>query len=176
MALWYVQSHKIRGVSIFLFNGYSLLEALFFFWLIRHLALSRLLRKVTGYFLYATPVAGALVLILPVLQSGKVAQSVPFVAWYEVSAAFLAGFALLFMAEHDNDLTGSWKFWFISGVFFYCFGTFFFMFLLGNQLSLNLWPLNNIVNILTYILYALGWWKYPSGPGTGQLAPHISRH
>lgn len=161
LGLWYVQATHVKGISLNLFNAYSLVEAMFFFWLIRHIAPNRSLKKIAGYFLYGTPIAWIVPLVLPGV-SGLTSQHIPFVTSYEVAAAFLAGFALLSMAERGNQLTQAWDFWLMLGVFFYCFCTFFVMTLIGSQLSLNLWPLNNVINILTYLFYSVGWWRYPA--------------
>ncbi len=172
LALWYAQAEGVKGVSLHLFNTYSVCEALFFFWLIRYVAPEGHLKKVAGLFLFATPLAGILLLLMPVYESGKTAQSIPFSTSYEVVAAFLAGFALLSLAERDNRLMTLWEFWFMLGVFFYCFTTFFVMTLLGSKLSLNLWPLNNVINILTYLCYSIGWWRYDAKSNSGSgIAP-----
>lgn len=160
LGLWYIQANHYQGVSLHLFNSYSFLEALFFFWLIGQLAPSPFLKRAVRYLLYCT-IAWILFLMIPAVDSGKTSQIIPFSTFYEVAASFLSGFALLSMTERVNHLTKSWKFWLLLGVFFYCFCTFFVMMLLGSQLSLNLWPLNNVINILTYVLYSVGWWRYP---------------
>lgn len=170
VTLWYVQAIRLKGVSLPLFNAYSLVEAMFFFWLIRHISLSRSLERVAGYFLYFTPFAWILLLVLPPLDSGSTSQHIPFITSYEVATAFLAGFALLSMAERGGQLTQSWDFWLVLGVFFYCFCTFFVMTLIGSQLSLNLWPLNNVINMITYLFYSVGWWKYSSEVKPGPIS------
>lgn len=159
ISMGYMHFNEIEGVSIYIFSAYSLGEALFFFWLIRYLGPTEILKKVAGFFLVVTPFVWIAVQI-PFYEAGKTARNIPFDTSYEVAAAFLAGFALLSMAEQEGKLATSAEFWLILGVFFYCFCTFFLMTFLGSQLSLNLWPLNNIINILTYLFYSLGWWMY----------------
>jgi hypothetical protein len=164
MSLWYIQSRGITGLSLHLFNAYSCLEAIFFFWLLRYLTPSQILAKAAGFLLYGSPVVCFLLLVLPVDSHRETAQSGSFVTFYEVSTAFLAGFTLLAMAEKGERLYESWAFWLILGIFFYCFCTFFVMTVLGSRLSLSLWWLNNLVNILTYLFYSLGWWNYRGQP------------
>jgi hypothetical protein len=157
VALWYLYYHPVKGLVLKIFNFYSLMEALFFFWLIRRLAISQILRSVTSKFLYATgPVWIAGFYIYPLFIQGQAARSVPFDTGYEVIVSFLAGFALLHLAEREDELLKTPDFWLLLAIFFYCFCTFFIMSMLGTHLSQSLWPLNNLINITTYILYSIG--------------------
>ncbi len=159
LSLWYVHASGVDVDPRYLFNVYALIEGLFFFWLIRVLAPTPNFRRIAECFLVATPFAWCLVLAAPVISSGST-QTMPFVVYYEIAASFLGGFVLLALAENDSQLWTSSGFWFLLGVFFYCFCTFFVMTFLGKELVFNLWPLNNIINMLTYLFYTLGWWLY----------------
>lgn len=79
--------------------------------------------------------------------------------FYEVSVAFLAGFCLLEMVENQNEIDKEPVFWIFLGMFFYCFSTFFVMGFLNTLLSQKIWFLNNIFNIISYLFYAVGFWK-----------------
>lgn len=155
----YLHLNEIEGISLHIFSVYSLGEALFFFWLIRYVGPTVTLKKVANYFLLAIPFFW-LICQIPIFESGKTAHSIPFLTTYEVVVSFMAGFSLLSLAERNDKLLPLPEFWFVLGTFFYCFCTFFIMTLIGSDLSLNLWPLNNIVNILTSLLYSIGWWMF----------------
>jgi hypothetical protein len=161
LSLWYLYFHPAKGISRYIFNFYSLCEALFFFWLIQHLTQSPSLKYLTKKILIMTlPVWLVGFLVYPFFIKGETARSIPFDTSYEVIAAFLSGFALLYLVEREGSILKSPIFWLYSAVFFYCFCTFFIMSLLGSYMSLNLWPLNNIINIITYIFYSIGLWLY----------------
>lgn len=160
LAFWYMSLRETRIEPTDLFNVYALVEALFFFWLIRSLTRSKALKLASEVILGVVPVAWCLFLAWPIFDVGKTGQSAPFVVSYEVVAAFLSGFALLALAEGKEQLWSSSSFWFLLGVFFYCFCTFFVMTFLGKRLLENLWHLNNVINMLTYLCYSLGWLRY----------------
>lgn len=163
-SFWYIHANQADVEPMHIFNAYSLAEALFFFWLIWSLAPNSSIKKVSALFLGCTPVLWGFILGMPLVE-GKSAQSAPFVVSYEIAVSFLAGFALLALAEKHSQLWHSWEFWFLLGIFFYCFCTFFVMTFLGKALAASLWPLNNIINMFTYLAYCLGWWTYrPSTP------------
>jgi len=159
LSLWYMFASGADVDPRYLFNVYALVEAMFFFWLLGALSPTSNLRRIAKGFLVATPFAWCLVLVAPALFSGST-QTMPFVVYYEVVISFLGGFVLLAHAEEEGQLWNSSRFWFLLAVFFYCFSTFFVMTFLGRALVFNLWPLNNLINITTYVLYCLGWWKY----------------
>lgn len=157
---WCVNALRPANEFIHVFNSYALAEALFFFWLVRSLSTASALRRLSFFFLVCAPVSWLVVLAWPVFKTGKLGQIMPFIVAYEVIISFLAGFGLLELAEKETHLLYSWRFWFLMGVFFYCFCTFFVMAFLGKELLFSLWPINNMINILTYLFYCLGWWRY----------------
>jgi hypothetical protein len=134
---------------------YSLVEAITFFWVIRRFGNVKSIRYSTTILLWITPMVWIVVMILkPVLTNTSVSQV--FDPFYEVSAAFLAGFVLLQMAEQENTLTSNPAFWILLAIFFYCFCTFFIMGFLNTLFSQKIWFLNNIINIITYGFYSIG--------------------
>lgn len=161
LLMWYLHINPTEGLSRYLFSAYSLAEALFFFWLLRQIGQDTVMFRVAGYCMAVSPFVWFITLIASMSLPNHPARGITFDALYEVTASFLAGFTLLLLVERNVVLTRSWQFWFSLGIFFYCFCTFFVMTLLGTQLSLSLWPLNNVVNILTYLMYATGWYMYP---------------
>lgn len=168
VSFWYIDASRVQTEPIYIFYVYALVEALFFFWLIWSLSISVNIRGISRFFLFCAPVGWILTLTWPMFETGKTGQSAPFVVSYEIAVSFLAGFALLALAEKEERLWNNSAFWFLLAIFFYCFCTFFVMTFLGKELVVSLWPLNNIINMVTYGLYSLGWWKFDkpvhSGP------------
>jgi len=141
-----------------IFNCYSLVEALTFLLLIYLNATGKLMKKGTGVLLIITVLLWiTVVLIKPAFLQSSASQV--FDLFYEVVVAFLAGFTLLQLVEQQPDVIDSPVFWIFLGMFFYCFCTFFLMGLVNTLISQRIWIVNNIVNILTYMLYSIGVWK-----------------
>lgn len=159
LSLWYVNVTDAPIDPRHIFNIYALVEGLFFFWLIRTLSPNAMFKRIAESFLVITPLVWCFVLTAPVIASGST-PVMPFVVYYELVASFLGGFVLLANAEKNGQIWSSSGFWFLLAVFFYCFCTFFVMTFLGRRMVFNLWPLNNIINMLTYLFYTLGWLLY----------------
>jgi bacteriorhodopsin len=67
------------------------------------------------------------------------------------------------MTEQEVKPVEKPAFWILMGIFVYCFSTFFVFALKSStsqQFADKLWPIHNVVNIITYLLYATGLWKY----------------
>ena len=80
-----------------------------------------------------------------------------------VISSFLMAFALLQLAEQDRDLMNYSWFWILSGIFFYCFGTFFVDMLIYSSLVQEIWPIRNVVNIIQYGFFVVGLTKSEKG-------------
>ncbi len=148
-------------------NCYSLTEAMVFFWLIYHNATLKLIAKISKGLLIITPIVWILGMIIRAgymnTSPGRV-----FDPFYEVSVAFLIGFLLLKMVEEMTLISQLPIFWILLGIFFYCFCTFFMMGFLNTVLSQQIWFLNNIINIITYIFYSVGLMQIRNS--TGKMA------
>lgn len=73
-----------------------------------------------------------------------------------IISSFLVAFALLRMAESRDDLLKYAWFWILSGIFFYCFGSFFIDLLSYTDFGIHLWGFRNVVNIIQYGFFVLG--------------------
>ncbi len=156
LTMWFLIYNKSNSHLTSIFNIYSLLEALFFFWFVQRISEPGLLKTTARISLAATfPLWVATILIYPLFMSGDNSRSVPFDTMYEVTAAFLCGFALLRIAESEQGISSP-NFWLLCGIFFYCFCTFSMMILLGTVISQKIWWMNNVINIVAYLLYAVG--------------------
>lgn len=151
---------------LIIFNFYSLVEAIFFFWFLYATSLSNAIRKVSYFFLLATlPFWIFCIFIYPAMVE-KALQSAVFDTTYEVIVSFLAGYALLLRVEKETPFFSSSVVWFTLGIFFYCFCTFYIMTFLQTFVSHQIWFLNNIFNIISYALYTLGFWYIKTKPAS----------
>jgi hypothetical protein len=141
-----------------IFNYYSLVEAITFLLVIYLNATGKLMKQSVSILILITMLLWlVVVLIRPVFL--QVPASQIFDPFYEVIVAFLAGFTLLQLVEEQPDVIHIPVFWILLGIFFYCFCTFFLMGFVNTLLSQRIWIVNNIINLLTYVLYSVGLWK-----------------
>lgn len=152
---------------LIIFNFYSLVEAVFFFWFLYATSLSGTLRKASYILLFATlPFWIFCVFIYPTMVEESF-QSAVFDTTYEMIVSFLAGYALLLRVEKETPVFSSSIVWFTLGIFFYCFCTFYIMTFLQTFISYRIWFLNNIFNITSYAFYSLGFWYLKVRPTSG---------
>jgi hypothetical protein len=145
------------GYLPLIFNFYSLIESLFFYWFIFHSTKSRTIKLILKLMLLVTPLFWvAFVFLFPSVFPTDDTSSQIFDTVYEIVVAFLAGFVILEKVETDYSVTTKSDFWILIGLFFYCFCTFFIMGFLNTFFSKNIWFLNNIINIITYGFYSIG--------------------
>lgn len=163
VVMWHLIAIEKTHHLLTIFNIYSLLESVFFFWFIGQVTLSGTIKTISRVCLFIMPVFWVFYFQLyPLLISGEKSFSAIFDTAYEIAVSFLAGFALLLLAERQELVGRSPYFWLLLGVFFYCFCTFFIMGLLETFISHRIWFLNNIVNLITYTFYSIGLWKVRS--------------
>ncbi len=157
LTMWFMIHTGNTSPLLPVFNVYSLLEALFFFWFLQATIVYQPLRTIARVCLFGTvPFWLFSVLIYPYLAEGNPSRNAPFDAIYEIVVSFIAGFALLQLVEKEDSVFSNEVFWFTLGIFFYCFCTFFIMSFLQTNIGLQIWFLNNIINIISYSFYTLG--------------------
>lgn len=139
---------------------YALVEASFFYWMMRRNINLKFKSTLGILYLITFLYWIGLTFVWLNFAPSNFTVSQYFVPIYEVPISFISGFILLQMVEKENSVSDKPLFWIILGVFFYCFCTFFIASLLNTQLSLNIWFLHNIFNIITYGFYTVGLWKY----------------
>jgi len=148
--------HKDRLPDIF--NYYSLIEAITFLLVIYLNATGKRMKQSIRILILLTILLWVVVvLIKPSFLLMPPSQV--FDPFYEIIVAFLAGFTLLQLVEERPDVIQVPIFWILMGIFFYCFCTFFLMGFVNTLLSQRIWIVNNIINLLTYVLYSIGLWK-----------------
>lgn len=142
-------------------RSYALVEALFFFWLVSHTAESSISRTARLTMYAIIPFWLILEVFIPLgwLASlgGDETEIAYFQALYRTLAAFLSGFALLQLAEKDTFHWAKPLPWFLFGILVYSLATFVMMLLQREgALAERFWYLHNVINLVTYILFSLG--------------------
>ncbi len=143
-----------------IFNIYSLVESLFFYWFIWKNVRSVYAEWILNVLVLVTPFFWLFFVVLfPRVLFTEATASQVFDSVYEIVVASLSGYALLKMVEREDAVLLLPNFWVLLGIFFYCFCTFFIMSFLNTVLSQQIWFLNHIVNVLTYIIFLIAFWK-----------------
>ena len=142
------------------FDAYCILESTLFFWIVRsRIAGLTGLGFLKSVVLFSFPLFIVSVYILPLVLKFSFSGMAIFNMAYEIVISFYAGVELLRLIEEKRDPLAAPFFWVVLGIFFYCFSTFFIMSLLYSGISFSIWYVNNIINIITYLMYSYGLWK-----------------
>lgn len=131
--------------------AYSLVEPVFLLWWVQFFFMGRIVKKVVYSFLGASFVFW----IVSVLYQPSLATYFIFTA---VALLFFSGFLVLEIIENKKSSRLPLSFWIAFGIFFYHLCTFFIKGLINEQGARELWFIQNVVNITTNIIYALGFW------------------
>lgn len=142
-----------RPASFFLFIVFSLAEALFLLWFVK--------------VINATPVITKICNILSVCMipfwicahyvfHNSEQYSALFDTSYLIIISILSAYTLLKLAEEKSDLQKLPVFWFMLGIFFYCFTTFFLSGFLESALLQKIWFIHNLINLMVYIVFTIG--------------------
>lgn len=166
---WYYSSHpEIESFLLYCSVWYSIVEAVFFVWLITSYRQRPAVRRLRNFVMFVTMVWSVYLLYKGVRITGVVSHASLFDVFYQVAVSFFAGFTLLYMAETEERLTSLPFFWIFTGIFFYCFSTFFVFVMkrtVDHAIAKELWRVHNVCNIITYLFYTVGFIRfYKSGP------------
>ncbi|MFA0964532.1 hypothetical protein AB9P05_22180 [Roseivirga sp. BDSF3-8] len=132
-----------------LYQLYSALEAAFFFWFISAVASPGWLHKAARYALWLTVPVWLVIGVFSPFRG-------LFDATYQVLVAFLSAGVLLQYIEREPQPLRQPHFILLAGIFFYTLSTFVIVLLAKTPLADQLWFLHNAVNILTYVVYTVG--------------------
>ena len=144
--------------SFFLFILFPLVEALFMIWFIKATNESPVLIRICNVLIL---IMIPFWLCAHYLYNHSEELSALFDSSYEIVVAMLAGFSLLKLAEKENDLLKNPVFWLQTGIFFYCFTTFYVSGFLESDLRQKVWWIHNVVNLLVYILFTIAFLTIP---------------
>ncbi|WP_194976516.1 hypothetical protein [Aquiflexum lacus] len=153
---WYMYITNNTQGNWFFRYAYSLVEPLFYFWWIGYFSQSKVVVKLTKIFMLLSFLFWLLIIFYQPAFS-------TYYIFTEVSLAFFAGFLVLEIVEGKKEKSLPLSFWIVFGIFFYNFCTFFVKGLLNTQIATDLWFIQNVVNIITNLIFALGFWMGRSG-------------
>lgn len=148
---WYMYVSQNTSLNWVLRYAYNLVEPLCFFWLIGYFTSSKITRKMTIIFAGLAFAYWIFVLFQQSAFSGLY-------LFNGISLTFFSGFLVLEIIENKKEASLPLSFWIAFGIFFYHLSTFFVKGLLNTQIAAELWFIQNLVNIVTNIIFALGFW------------------
>lgn len=73
-----------------------------------------------------------------------------------VTSSFLSAFALLRIAENTGEILRYFWFWILSGIFIYCFSSFFVDMLSYTAIGRGIWSIRVLANIIQYGFFVVG--------------------
>jgi len=151
LAGWYFYLSKNASLNIVVRHGYNLIEPTIVFWILYKLSPFRIIKLIFPWAWLALFFFWGLSIAYKVFELYKITT--------EIVIAFTSCFCLLHLVEHTSPASRQLNFWILLGFFFYNFSTFFFMGFLSSQIGFNLWYLHNIINIITNIIFEIGFWR-----------------
>lgn len=145
------------AARLMIFNIYCLIECTFFCWF-----LSNYIRFIPPslfrvFLFISLPSWVVCSFLYPHLHISGMSGIAVFNLLYEIVISFLAGYALIKFVERQESVSSP-GFWFLMGIFIYCFSTFFIMTFLETSLTGRMWDPHNVINITTYLIYSIGCW------------------
>ena len=172
---WISYKASVDGMMLsiidMLYQVYPVVEAICFFWVIGYFSNRKLIQAISKYSLWLTIPAWLIVKLLigDQVRIAEINVDV-FPAIYRIVCSFLSSFVLLELIEDgESKLIQQYQFWILSAILFYCFSTFFVLFL-GKEYGEKLWYLHNVMNIITYLFYTIGFYYSAIHPPSQQKA------
>jgi hypothetical protein len=154
----YMSRHSIH--NIYLYNTYSIFEFAFYFFILREIALSRIIKRITLIILIAYPILAFANIYF--FQKNGTFHSVSFAIGCSIIVILcIIYFVELFQLPKTTDLKSDPAFWVCTAILFSYVCTFPFWGLLnfvksGTQFNLtNLMRIQMIINILSYSLFTI---------------------
>jgi len=146
--------------KLVLWDGYSIFECAMLIWMVRYRKNGLQLKHfVVALLLIAIPLWAickfgyADTFLADDLGVGALSL---FILLYQVYIVFYSAREILYMSEQDGNLARLPGFWIFTGIFFYAIGTFFIMSFLNKPILLDMFFINNMVNITTHALFLTG--------------------
>ncbi|SFT41236.1 hypothetical protein SAMN04489724_0643 [Algoriphagus locisalis] len=164
---WFIYSNELE--NLYTFHGvfqycYLFFEALFFVWLCTGFLNHPKVERIRISFFTLLTIAFLIKGVLFFAHLDDPYRPSPLNSLMDgmflASISFLSAFALLQMAERISQLLTYPWFWIISGIFFYCFGSFFIDIMLAVGIMEEIWGMKNVVNIIQYGFFTTGLYLY----------------
>jgi hypothetical protein len=151
-------AEKNTWYTLLAFDSYCFAECTVFHWLVsyrtnslQYISLIRSAAAFTVPVLICTTIVVNFFAITTIREGFNMA--------YEVAISFLSAREILRLTESESRMITTPYFWLFTGIFFYCFCTFFLMSKLELAVMHKLWNLlHNSVNIVTYALFTTAFW------------------
>ena len=148
-----MQLHYRNEIRMAVITGYSIVESLFFVFLLDNYSEKNVLKKKVKslYVIFFLLWISAFVLFKDVeLFFGTIREL--YEMFYFMIISLLSGFLLLKMVEKENAFQTP-SFWFVLALFIYCFCTFFLAAFIRDEIAKKIWFVHDIFNIITYLLF-----------------------
>jgi hypothetical protein len=153
---WYLYVNTNNAVGLIIFTTYALLEAIFFLLIVDECTKMTTMKLISNILISVAIIAWIINALVSYQNHPHATSNGLYIGGYEIVISFMAGFALLKLVEQRNSILPRYEFWFLSGIFFYCFCSFFYMILLETNISYRIWFINSTMNIITYVFYSIG--------------------
>jgi len=139
---------------------YGLTEAIFFLWFVSNTGQRMVWRLGMISIVIIVPLWFILEWVIPLnwLKIEHTIELAYFQALYRILVSFLAGYTLLQLNEKQEEHFLVSAYWLVGGILLYNFATFFIMILQRVDLAAKVWYLHNVMNIITYIFYSVGFY------------------
>jgi len=148
LAGWYFYLSQDETSNLYLRHVHDFIESVFLFWFLGLVSQNQFIKR---FFLWS------IVVLVPcwAIRFFSLDAMAIYRSTFQVFVAFGACFSLIQMVETKREVAEQLVFWLLLGVFFYCFGTFFFMGILISKLG-KIWYAHNIINILSNLIFFIG--------------------
>jgi hypothetical protein len=151
--LGWVLNVKNNIIAINIYNLYLLIESVVLLWFISKTSKSLILRRYSFKLLI---ILAPLWLIFDNVLYGFPVYSTLYDIVYLILLSLICGFSCITIIESEMN-TIEWSYlWILIGIFLYAFGTFFISSIFEKELRLNIWFIQNVLNMVTYLLFAKG--------------------
>ena len=148
-----MQLHYNNEIRMAIITGYSLVESLFFVFLLDSYSENNLFKKIVKplYVIFFLLWILAFVVFKNIeFFFGAIREL--YEMFYFMIISFLSGFLLLKMVEKEKSFQST-SFWFVLALFVYCFCTFFLAAFIRDELANKIWYVHDIFNIIAYLLF-----------------------
>lgn len=158
-SVWKLNDTKFDEIARSVFYVYCLVESLFFTWFLQktsnHLMLTRgiticyYLFPIMWFFMHVSLSTFIWIEVNDIFNS-------QFITVFEITIAVFAAYSIIDLFKKKEKSVLLPQFWFNTGIFIYCFGTFAISSFLQTAQQDKVWYVHNIVNIITYLLFTCG--------------------
>jgi hypothetical protein len=158
-SVWKLNDTEFDEIARSVFYVYCLAESLFFTWFLQktsdHLMLTRgiticyYLFPAMWFFMHVSLSTFGWIDVNDIFNS-------QFITVSEITIAVFAAYSIIDIFQKKEKSVLLPQFWFNTGIFLYCFGTFAISSFLQTPQQNKVWYVHNIINIVTYLMFTRG--------------------